>query len=219
MVDKYFELVSHVKKFVISGGEPLLHNQLPEFIFHLLQYEDRINLIELITNGTIIPNEDVIIQMKKTNKMDVLVDDYGPDLSVHISEVSDILSKNNITYRIRKYYGNDAHCGGWVDFNDHSFKGYTQEELENCALRRKSYSTFTIIGGEIHCCVHAPRRIELGVIPKNQEEYIDLFDESIYEDKIKTFKSMLDRKAFTSCAYCSGLRNNAKRFPPAEQVS
>jgi membrane carboxypeptidase/penicillin-binding protein len=61
--------------------------------------------------------------------------------------------------------------------------------------------------------------MELGIIPKNPDEYIDLLDETIANEKKRiTLNKMLQAKSITSCAYCYGLSLNTKRFAPAEQL-
>ena len=49
--------------------------------------------------------------------------------------------KYGIRYRRRKYYGEDAHAGGWLDISDFSDKGRTEEE--NTELFHKCMYTTT----------------------------------------------------------------------------
>ena len=54
IIDRYFEIVEHVDKFSIGGGEPLLMEHLPQMIDRLVIYHaDQVSCVEVISNGTI----------------------------------------------------------------------------------------------------------------------------------------------------------------------
>ena len=50
-IDRYFEAVDHVDKFTVNGGEPLVHPQIAEIMDYALKYIDRMDMLEIITNG------------------------------------------------------------------------------------------------------------------------------------------------------------------------
>jgi uncharacterized Fe-S cluster-containing radical SAM superfamily protein len=222
-VDKYFKIVNHVGKFTISGGEPFLHEDLHKVIEKVSGYFDQIDTFEIITNGTIIPKDDVIEAIKKyRDKMNIMIDHYG-DLSRNINEVSRIFTENGINFRIRDYCSDNPHCGGWVDFGDFSQKHFTKEDIEakfnKCAYPGKLQFCFSTMGGEMHPCTPSRRCMELGIIPRNKGEYIDLFDENVsIEEQRQKFYDILNMKSLSACAYCNGLCDDSERFMPAEQL-
>ncbi|TCO76455.1 radical SAM protein [Marinisporobacter balticus] len=223
-VDKYFEIVNHVGKFTISGGEPFLHQELDLIIEHISNYFDRIDIFEIITNGTIIPNDKLIRTMAKfKEKVNIMIDEYG-DLSKKVADIKACFDKKEISYRIRNYGKENPHCGGWVDFGDFSRKHYSEEEtiekFNKCAYPRKLQFCFSIMNGEIHPCTPSRRCMELGIIKKDKSEYIDLFDEQVsVEEQRQKFISILNKSYLSACAYCNGLCDDSERFVPAEQLS
>lgn len=74
-VDRYFEIVDHIKLFSVSGGEPLLRNDLSRIIDKVYTYVDRIERFEIITNGTIVPSDNIIESLSAFGKkLNLLVD-------------------------------------------------------------------------------------------------------------------------------------------------
>ena len=58
-----------------------------------------------------------------------------------------------------------------------------------------------------------------GIIPKRIGEYVPLMDATLsIEEKRKILMEMYEQKSSTSCAYCVGLCNDAKRVAPAQQL-
>lgn len=222
-ISKYFEIVNHVGKFTISGGEPFLHKELHLIIKKISVFFDQIEVLEIITNGTIYPSDELIsVLIEYKDKMTIMIDDYG-SLSNNVKNISSLFYEHGINYRIRKYSGDNLHCGGWVDFRDFSQKHFSDEEIEakykKCAYPGKLQFCFSIMNGEIHPCVPSRRCMELGIIPKNKDEYINLFDDSIsIEEQKQKIHNILNGKSLTACAFCSGLCDDSERFIPAEQL-
>lgn len=220
-IDNYFDVVDTVGDFSITGGEPLLHNDLDRVLKKTLEYSDQINRILILTNGTLLFKDNVLQTLiKNKDKCHVTISDYG-ELSPKATELFQILEQSGVSCRVIKYNGVDVFCDGWVDYGDHSQKHFTQEETDEkgrkCAIRTRDVSI--IVDGELHSCGRSFRRMELGVIPKNIKEYVDLLDDNIpKEEKKETLINMFESVSTTSCAYCNGLCDDSERFPPAEQI-
>ena len=58
--EQYFSIVTHVKKLTISGGEPFLHPDLPKIIDICTDFGDKFDILEVITNGTILPSDELL---------------------------------------------------------------------------------------------------------------------------------------------------------------
>ncbi len=127
-IDHYFAVVDFTSKIEVLGGENFLHKDLAEFLEYLYKYNNQFGYVTIVSNGTINPNEAELNVFKKYGKqLDVLIDNYGADLSKMAYEMDTILSENNIVSEIRNHHKDDSHCGGWVDFVDLS-KKYTENE-------------------------------------------------------------------------------------------
>ena len=73
--DIFFNSVDYVYEYTLLGGEPFLHIELEQILSYLMEnYGDRIGKVNLISNGTVVPHENVLDLMKKY------------DMTVHISD-------------------------------------------------------------------------------------------------------------------------------------
>lgn len=222
-VDRYFEAVDYIDKFTVNGGEPLIYPHIDEIMDHLLKYSDRMGMLEIITNSSVVPNDKLIDVLKKSDKIDILLDDYGPELSKGADKTVEIFEHESIKYRRRTYYGKDAHFGGWVDLRDVSKKDRSADETskvyQNCAYPGP-FHCFVLFGGKAYICGVYAWCVNEGIIPDNKEEYIDFlasdFDADSAKEKIAAF---YDRQYFSACEYCNGFCMTSERFEPAEQLT
>jgi hypothetical protein len=222
VISNIFDIVDIVEKFNINGGEPLLHPQLPEIVDYLSLFADKIDILEITTNGTVTPGDRLLKSLSFSNKVEILVDNYGPKLSTNIPEIMDAFSSANIRHRVRKYYGADAHCGGWVDLSDLTKKHTTDEDAANifsrCYLTSK-LKCMPVIEGKAYICPTYKRCKDLALISDNPSEYIDILSDTItLSVKREQIRNFYNRKYFTACAYCSGFCEDSPRFAPAEQL-
>lgn len=222
-IDRYFEAVNHVSKFTINGGEPLVHPEIADIMDYMMRYIDRVDMLEIITNGSVMPSEKLLQVLMKSNKVDILIDDYGKELSKNVDSMIAAFEQKGIKYRRRKYYGEDAHLGGWVDLSNVSLKNRSDEETENiyknCAYPGP-FHCFVLMGGRAYICGVYKRCVSEGIIPDNADEYVDFVSSNWNvretQNKIKNF---YERKFFSACKYCNGFCPDSQRFTPAEQIT
>lgn len=225
-LSRFFSIVSHVDKFTICGGEPFIYPHLSEVLECFLQYSSKICLLEILTNGTIIPSEKLLKQMNRhdKDKFRILIDNYGPDKSFRVKEIDEILNGSEITHSIRNYTNDNPHCGGWVDFGDLTTKKhFTASEVEakyaKCAYPQKLGFSFAI--GPDGCMFPCgpSRRCKALQVVDDKREYIDLFDETLtIAEQREKIRAVLNGKSLGACAYCNGLCDDSPRFLPAEQL-
>jgi hypothetical protein len=218
-VDEYFNVVDKVVKFALTGGEPLLNNTLPDVILHLHRHIERIDYLELITNGTLLPSKQLLDSITATQELHVLIDNYGENVSTKSQQLKELLIKKNIVFAERVYYGDDAHCGGWVDFRElSSRKADPKSTFASCAYPNKMGYCHTLVGGKVFPCSATRRCVEQKIIPTDTPDMLDLLDEKLsVTQKRLWFEEMAERTALQACAYCDGLSDTAKRFPAGEQ--
>ena len=220
-VDKYFASMGDVCLFTLSGGEPLLHPDLVRMVQHFKQYASRMEKFEIITNGTIVPSEALLLALKEIPNVDVMIDDYGKNISKKVDDVVMAFEKYGIRYRRRKYYGEDAHAGGWLDISDFSDKGRTEEEntelFHKCMYTTTFSRHFFIIDGKAYMCYVNHRLLD--DINEREDEHVDFCDENLQLSDIKEkLYSLRDRNHLSVCARCNGFCTDGKRYTPAEQL-
>lgn len=223
-IEKFFEVVDSVGVFNVQGGEPFMHKDLSKIIEKVLSYSSKIERILLTTNGTLLPSNDVLkVLIKHNQQVSINISDYGRSLSRKVDELTRIFQKNNISYHINKYWGSDAHYGGWIDFTNHTIKCLTDAETaENAKYcgNRSGSTNLAVRLGELYYCFRNTRRIDLGIIEKNTKSCVDLFNdlESVIE-KRKQLNELLNAPFSPGCKYCVGKRKDLPHIPAAEQLS
>lgn len=224
VLDRYFKIVTHVNVLAISGGEPLLYTDLPGFIHSLAQYRDAIGRVQIVTNGTIVPNRAVLDAAKEFGRQLYFnVDNYG-EVSKAVKEIDGLLSKHDIPYIIRNYTKENPHCGGWVDFGGlvervHPTKEETEQVFSKCANAQSIHFCFLIAGSEMWPCDPARRRRYLTSSP-GHSEYLDLLDFSLSpEAQREKITAIYNMKSLSACSYCNGLCEDSPRIVPGEQLT
>lgn len=226
-IDRYFEVVDHIRLFSVSGGEPLLRTDLPLIINKIHQYEDRIDRLEIITNGTIVPSEELIQSLSAFKiRMNFLVDNYGPDRSIHAVETSKQFRRiEGANVILRDYHSEKMHCGGWVDYgiSENSLQkpiNATKALFAKCSYPQKLDFCTSMVNGKLYSCTQLRRLIELGVLEPDPSEVFDLFDPTISDEVIRArIKALYDVDMLSACAYCNDICDDSTRYPAAEQIS
>lgn len=221
-----FQMVSHLNRFTITGGEPLLHPQLSQIIDIVGEYKNQFDRFEIITNGSVDFSDrvlDAIIHMGE--KADLLIDDYGPHLSTKVQKIIKKLEHHNIKYRVRCYHGDQAHCGGWVDFGNLVTEKYhtiesQKQNLKTCIQYSKLHFSFPILDGIIYPCSPSRKAVELSTIPFDSRYCINLLDDTLtIEQQREKLYNLMHTDYLPACAYCNGMHDDSPRFTPAQQLT
>lgn len=224
--DRFFELINHIGHFSLTGGEPLLRHDLGILVRHLSQYTSQIGVLELFTNGTILPKNDVIDAFEEYDgPVKFVIDDYGPGLSVNASNLAKLAKERlpQAVVELRDYHSECMHCDGWVDWGVGHIPEKTDEEAQivfnKCSLPQKLDFVSCVNNGIIYPCPQTRRCIELGYIPLDPKETVDMFDKSYTDLEIQ--QRIVDRyslKILRACKFCNGQCDDSQRYPPAEQL-
>lgn len=103
--DEYFKIVDYVASWSIIGGEPLINPRLHCIIDEVYnKYSDKIGYIQVISNGSITPSEELIQTMKRT-KTHMRLSDYTHAISYDqkLNDVKKCLEENDIPYDMSVY--------------------------------------------------------------------------------------------------------------------
>jgi hypothetical protein len=88
---------------------------------------------------------------------------------------------------------------------------------QGCAYR--SGSNLVMMLGELYFCCRVIRRVELGIIEKNEKSYVDMYGDCSRNEKRTNIRNILNAKYTPACAYCVGKRSDAKHHLPAVQLT
>ena len=76
-IELYFDTVDFVKEMELLGGEPFLYKELPAVMRFVQEvFLGRVGQLNIFTNATIIPSDEVLILMKQLN-IHCMISDYS----------------------------------------------------------------------------------------------------------------------------------------------
>ncbi|MDR1299391.1 MAG: radical SAM protein, partial [Oscillospiraceae bacterium] len=209
ILDALFMVVDRVETLHLTGGgEPFLHPQLAQMIDCALEYAEKFGRLMLFTNSTIPIKPEVLDAITRSKeKIIVQLSQYGikPERE---RAAAQLLIDNGAKCKTEKYYGEEQSFGGWVDFGKWEPRGRAPDELRtvfnNCAVTRDMRGNWRTRDGKVHWCTRSQRGMELGLLPDNTADYVDLFDNSAIGEKRAKFENISAANSLLACNYCSG---------------
>ncbi|MBD5117666.1 MAG: radical SAM protein [Clostridiales bacterium] len=222
-LQKVFEVVDYVESLEFTGGEPLLHESLPEMIHTYMDFKPHFGRFLIVTNGTVKPTDSLLTVLEQYKASGIIhISDYGlapartKDLIYNLEQIG-------FPYRVDKYWGDDQYQGGWVDPGAVAPHGRTQEQLTNifanCGLSANG-GCWRTHKGQLHFCARSCRCADEGFVFPG--DFIDLLDPaSSIEEKRAQLRALRQKQYLKACDYCNGTmgtKDSSKRVPAGEQL-
>lgn len=220
---RFFEVFDYVDRIEFIGGEPLMHPHIAEIVEEASKYKQQFGYMRITTNATIVPGEKLLRALNESGcRYDFIVDNYG-ELSVNYHKLIKILDDNNITYRVDTYYGEreKQRFGGWIDFGDFTDQKYSEEQLRDnfrhCTAREGNFCCTN--NGKVFPCCYAMTGYLEKKMPFVNDEYIDLFDDSVSLEIKRQRAIAFGEKPLYACRFCKSFNSEkSKRYCAAEQI-
>lgn len=198
--DAFFDKVDFCYNIILLGGEPLLNKELPQIIDWLhTTYGGRFASLQVTTNGTILPSEELLSTLKENN-IKVNISDYTACVSYDdkLNAVINSLSNSGISYRVNKdlfwknfYFPREEQRAIFDDLREHMincapvFRGLNDNKFFFCHLVWSAQNA--------------------GIYVPDAGDYLDLNDNSLSKIDIVSFDlGYLKRGAVSLCQLCGG---------------
>ena len=202
--------VNFVRRFIIIGGEPLMHKELPAIIAHCAGYQG-IETIEIITNGTIMPSKDLLeAAAAQSDKVYFHLSNYSANNAIahrlHYEAIIDALKLHGVKHQMSMNLE-------WNKELPLSPQAYSEETLNTmfntCWLKR----CIQVLDGKLSLCPKLSSGYALGMLDPGEKECIDLRQETecLRQQLIDFYK----KSPFESCRFCTRID---KKVLPAKQM-
>lgn len=193
---------------IILGGEPVLHKDL----YKLLEWaysEKSVENITIVSNGTVMPNEELLSTMKKTGAR-LRLSNYGK-YSTKLNEIIEMCDQRGITCFV-----NDEL---WTDMGDIYHHSYTKEEQREMFIDCPFGFDMLLLKNNIFRCAHVAHLNNLGAIDSYEHDSVDIskITEKNIEDKKRELQEYFQIEYLEGCCYCNGIRNSIQGIEPAIQ--
>ena len=205
------ESVDYIGKIRLLGGEPLCYPNLYE-ILTFLSTQDKVNSVEIVTNGTLLINDNKVLEILKNKKFIFYISKYV-NASRKYNELIEQLKNNNIQYVTQ------GENNKWVDYGGFNDRKKSKRVLKKQFLKcnRKKLS---ILNGKLFQCYRCSHATNLNLIELKKEDYIDLLDEKNDTNTLrkKIYKFIYGYVPYVeSCKYCDCTLKNKKLIERGEQ--
>lgn len=211
-IDTVFSKFDYLYSLHFTGGEPMLVKELPHMIRYLGEkYGNRIFDFFVITNGTMIPSEEVIDAVKSVGGH-FLIDDYSETVSrTKVGEIKSALDSHNVKYTVNK-------TPSWfqLDVENTDNSEMSDEELEKY---KDGCNTFLCDFGEkkIYACCWQKYAECAGIGKLEENDYIEIA--STPKMEILEFRQGYTKKGYVDlCKHCKGIGGSAQMVPAALQI-
>lgn len=184
-IETILKNVDRIYNVLLLGGEPFMHKGLADFIDYSCS-KKQIQTVNIVTNGTLLPDEKLLNTLKKHKNIKVIISNYSQNKKIKITkheELIKILKENNIKY---------------VFVENFIFQRQPEIDLEHrvtdpVKLKNNFHKCYlkycTILGqGKIYPCAQA-KYIETLDYNMPKDSYIDLSKKNLKKDFINFFKS------------------------------
>lgn len=225
-MEKCFEVVDYAERFQMSGGEPLMHKDIHQIVEKAMAYKEKFGMLGIFSNGTIVPSEaliKVINDHKEKVPFKFYLSHYG-DYSNRMDEIIALLTQEEIPFDVKKYHGDQQHFDGWIDYGDYEHHDYSEEKaknlFQNCGVHQMG-GIWSLRFGELHRCTRSASGVSLGKIPRNEADYINLFNEDPVAERRTKLTALMTKDYISACKHCTGdfgTADKSKRYPAAEQI-
>ncbi len=218
-VDTFFGCVDHIMLFHVSGGEPMIYKYTADIIQYIdKNYGKRIDTLRTVTNGTVIPSDEILEKLGKCN-IEITVDDYREAVPEYKENFDKLLQKLS-QYHIRHYINK---VDSWIDLAPDKTDYSSMSEEQLMAHRNSCTQSWQELrDGKLYSCNYAAYAAVAGIAGNEDiEETYNLkeFSEDRKKELIE-FRLGYTTKGYSNfCKKCRGFTpNNTDKMMPAEQL-
>lgn len=207
-IENVLKIVKKISDLIVLGGEPLLYKRLPKLL-EFCYSQKKIETITIVSNGTVMPNENFFKVMHKTGAR-LRLSNYGK-YSTRLNELKFICKKENIECFI-----NDEL---WTDMGEIYDHNYTERELKDVFSDCPFAYAILLLKGRIFRCPHIAHLNNLKVIDSYHHDCVDIrnINAGNIEIKKKELSTYLNIPYLLGCSYCNGIKNSIQGIEPAIQ--
>ncbi len=189
----------------LIGGEPLLNRQLCAYIKKIFgsKLKNKIKAVEIITNGTIMPDKRLVSLIKK-HHIFFTVSSYD----VKTGKFNAIIKQS-----LKDRYFLSVASGDWIKCGTIKDRGKKMAVLNfiHCFIKNLN----TVKNGRFYVCPFAAHALSLKAVPSSFDESVNLINNKEISREIAYLKN---KKYLEVCRYCHIENIKMKSAKPAEQI-
>lgn len=210
-VQKFANGCYFLKYVELIGGEPFMHPEFKQILRGLLELEN-IGYVQIFTNATVVPDEE-LIEILKSPRIIVQVSDYYEFVDEakkrNIDLTKEIIVKEGIWH---KFIANSS----WMDMNCFEDLYKSPEEVGECLGGCTLSNCHRLFQGVLYKCPHQYAGVQQKKLELLPGEYVDIhsFDNQQLAKELEALKKI---DYLDACRHCS-IIEEPLIVPPGEQM-
>lgn len=210
-LQRVIDAVDLIEKVVIVGGEAFVHNDIYNIIARILELRG-IGLVQIITNGTVIPKNPRLFELLATERMMVEISGYGnflPEkLQANVKQFVSLLEQHEVRYT-------HLETLEWQDFGGFEYRGYSPKQHLR-VYKTCCFVSNDMFDGKLFKCSRSVFATRLGKIPGYSNDYVDVRNTPAAELRERLI-AFFENKHPEVCQHCDGTSD--KRMPAGSQLA
>ena len=199
---KIIQSIDFIEKVVIVGGEAFVHKDVFN-IFNEIMKLDKIGIIHIITNGTILIKNENIYKLLSNKRVIVEISGYGDMIPKPLQQNVEKFINNLQKYKIN-YSRMDTLQ--WYDFGDFKYRSFTKEQHHKI-YKSCCFVSNDLFNGKIYKCSRSALGMHISKIPDYRKDYVDVRGLSV-QDLRTRINEFLNLEYPEVCQHCSGTSTN-----------
>jgi hypothetical protein len=195
-IDDFLTHVDRVHRFIIMGGETFLYRELHKLLSYMIS-RDKINLIHLFTNGSIIPGND-ILKLLRHRKILVSISSFPEEASPNKPRFIATMGKNNINYAVEDKLWRDL--GGFNPIVNDSVEAL-KYRFANCYSR----GCHNLSNGEYHICPRSVHGQALGYFKPDDSDKLIIRGRKDHQQVRNELRALRNKEYIQACGKCLGM--------------
>lgn len=195
--------ICDVEYLSVLGGEPFVNKELYRFL-DFIRKCPTIKDGKLITNGTILPDEQTLQSLiRLNNKLDIRIDVY-PGSNKRSEQFYELMQKHHIRSTIMHHEVFEELHWKWMGSRKQRIKNIRSSQIAytNCGLR----GCYTLADGEFTVCPRGITTEQMFKLPKNKYENIRIDELHMGVRGRAAFATSIEPKIYKDyCRYCLGM--------------
>lgn len=202
--DLLFKTIDKAMLVCFSSAEPFLHPQFVDFIEYCCQnYSDKCQTWNIVTNSTIVPDDEDLQRISKLEKVLFSLSDYSDRVSYQAKTQKRLIEKLE-EYGIQYFLNVSSNEDYWDSPGDPRQINETSEKLLHDKYCACSKSPYGIYQGNLFYCMQASLANMNFDIPIYEEDYYDLETENDKEKLVNIILRTPPNGYTEFCKHCNG---------------
>lgn len=187
---KMNEAVDSFNHYNFIGGEPFLNPDLKFFIEEVPV--EKCHLVQVLTNGTIVPDDPELFDVLRRKNVQVVVSQY-PSNQEKQKRLIEVLERERVGWH--------SYSPPWFDYGEPRDYRRSKRELQQQFIDCPGCCR-NLLDGKLYYCMRGSHTADLGICDAQPGDAVDLLSNTKAQNKKQIRRMIWCLKPIEACRYC-----------------